>query len=204
MTVTVVSCGAGNVGAIPNALKRLGVAADVTEDPRVVSRAHRMILPGVGAFDPAITYLARTGLREAVIDRVLAGVPTLGICLGMQLFANRSDEGTLAGLGWIPGHVRRLGTTAGSAELRVPHMGWNTVCTTKPHYLFDGVGTTERFYFAHSYHLVCDSESDVLATTTYGAPFASAVQRENVIGIQFHPEKSHALGLQVLSRFVEG
>lgn len=204
MTVTVVSCGAGNVGAIPNALKRLGIAADVTEDPNAVSRADRLILPGVGAFDPAMTHLARTGLREAVVDRVLAGVPTLGICLGMQLFANRSEEGTLPGFGWIPGHVRRLGTTAGSGQLRVPHMGWNTISTAKSHYLFDGIGATGRFYFAHSYHFVCDSESDVLATTTYGAPFTSAVQRENVIGIQFHPEKSHAFGLQVLSRFTEG
>jgi glutamine amidotransferase len=183
----------------------LGIDAQVTEDPIAVSRAYRLVLPGVGAFDPAVTHLARTGLREAVIERILAGVPTLGICLGMQLFANWSEEGSLAGLGWISGHVRRLGAgSTGSRELRVPHMGWNTVSTSKPHFLFDGIDPSARFYFAHSYHFVCDSESDVLATTTYGAPFASAVARENVIGIQFHPEKSHALGLQILSRFVVG
>lgn len=202
MRLVVVTFGAGNVGSIPNMLKRVGVAGEVTDDPDVVERADKLILPGVGAFDPAITNLRARGLDEALNRQVLErGTPILGLCLGMQLLAERSEEGAEAGLGWIPGVVRRL--DPGNESLRVPQMGWNTARAVRDHPLVRHWADDARFYFAHSYVMTCRDDSDPLALTDYGVEFASIVQRGNVMGTQFHPEKSHRHGMQLLRNYVE-
>ena len=155
-----------------------------------------MVLPGVGAFDRGADALTRTGLRETIIDRVAAGVPLLGICLGMQLLARSSEEGSLPGLGLVAADVRRL-PLDGAPAVRVPHMGWNEVqvCRDTPLIPSDaGV----RFYFVHSYAMVCDDDDDVLGRTIHGGPFASVVQKGSVVGAQFHPEKSHSFGMSFL------
>lgn len=171
----------------------------LTDDPTEVRRARRLILPGVGAFDAAMKHLQGKGLLRALDQRVAAGVPILGICLGMQLLARSSEEGNHSGLGWIPATARRI---TAQTELPVPHVGWNTVTVVKPHALFTGLHRDARFYFSHSYHLVCDVPADVLAMTRYGDVFPSAVQRDHVIGVQFHPEKSHRYGQDLLAHFL--
>jgi glutamine amidotransferase len=161
------------------------------------------VLPGVGSFDTGMRHLAERGLRE-VLDRKATEerCPTIGICLGMQLLTQRSDEGELPGLGWIDGEVRRLTVPAGEAPLRLPHMGWNTVDIVRPDGLYTEMTGEVRFYFVHSYGVVCRSESDVLSTTTYGERFVSALRHRNIFGTQFHPEKSHRFGMQLLRNFL--
>lgn len=198
-SVTVLSCVGGNLGSLRNVLQRLGASATFTDDAAEVRRARRLLIPGVGAFDAAVGSLLQSGLIEALEERVRAGVPLLGICLGMQLLANSSEEGSSPGLGFIPATVRRIN---GRPTHRVPHLGWNRVHVTRKHVLFDCLEDDARFYFAHSYRLVCDSKSDVLGVTRYADDFASVVQRDNVIGVQFHPEKSHRYGQEVLGRFI--
>jgi glutamine amidotransferase len=139
-------------------------------------------------------------LVEALEEQVRAGVPLLGICLGMHLLANASEEGTTPGFGWIPAIVRRIDRRSGQ---RVPHLGWNSVHAERKHPLFDCLPDEARYYFAHSYQFVCDWKSDVLGVTRYGDDFVSAVQRENVLGVQFHPEKSHRYGQELLARFLQ-
>ena len=200
MIVTVVDYGIGNLGAIPNMLRRVGVETVVSADPTVVARAERLILPGVGAYDAGVRNLHAAGLwevleRKALVERV----PVLGLCLGMELLSNGSEEGELQGLGWIPGRVVRFRIPAG-ASLRIPHMGWNTVVASRPSPLADAVDGA-RFYFAHSYHFEPAQAESTAGLTTYGYPFASVVHRDNIIGLQFHPEKSHRFGLALLARF---
>jgi len=201
--VTVVDSGVGNLGAIPNMLKRLGATATITNDADRIARADRLILPGVGAFDAAMSNLRRLGLVEILNEQVLGRrVPTLGLCLGMQLLAGESEEGTLPGLGWIPGRVVRFRLDGSDRSLHVPQMGWNTVRVVRPVALLADLGERPRFYFAHSYHLECDDPADVVGVTTHGYEFPSVVQRENVMGAQFHPEKSHRFGMKILGNFL--
>jgi len=196
--IGIVDCGMGNLGSIVNMLDRLGAPAVMTDDVGVLGGCDRLILPGVGAFDRGMAELHERGLVEPLTRRVLDdGVPVLGICLGMQLLARGSEEGERAGLGWIEGGVVRLAAGNG---LKVPHMGWNSVQPTRASLLFDE-GQDPRFYFVHSYHLVCDDPHDVIATTTYGIDIVAAVERGSVAGVQFHPEKSHRFGLELLGRF---
>ena len=199
LCATIISGAGGNAGSVRNVLQRLGATTVLTDDPMEVRRAQRLIIPGVGAFDATIGVLRAKGLLEALDERFRAGVPVLGICLGMHLLANSSEEGTEPGLGWIPATVRRID---GPPTLPVPHLGWNTVRAVRPHPLFSDLDDDARFYFAHSYRVVCDVPSDVLAVTTYGADFPSAVERDHVLGVQFHPEKSHPYGLRLLDRFL--
>ena len=201
--VTVIDSGIGNLGAIPNMLKRLGATATITNDRDQIARASRLILPGVGAFDTAMSSLRRSGLVEVLNERVLgAGMPTLGLCLGMQLLADESEEGVLPGLGWIPGRVVRFRLDGADRGLHVPQMGWNTVRIVRPAALLANIGERPRFYFAHSYHFECDDPADVVAVTTHGYEFPSVIQRRNVMGAQFHPEKSHRFGMKVLGNFL--
>ncbi|MGH8991765.1 MAG: imidazole glycerol phosphate synthase subunit HisH [Acidimicrobiia bacterium] len=202
--VTIVSFGAGNVGSVVNMLRRLGVTARPSDDPDEVRSAPRLILPGVGSFDAAAQRLRRLGLvealKEAVMDR---GCPILGICLGMQLFAESSAEGCEPGLGWLAGRVERIDALGDDRPPRVPHMGWNTLdLHHEKGWLLAGLDGDARFYFAHSYSLVCADPGDVLTTTTYGCEFTSAVHRGNVTGTQFHPEKSHRYGMRLLENFL--
>ena len=200
MTTTIVDLGIGNVGAVQNMLKKLARAAVVTSVPEEIETAGQLLLPGVGSFDAGMSALRERGLEDALTARVEAGVPVIGICLGMQLLGRSSEEGTVPGLGWLAADVVRLSEDGGT---RVPHMGWSTLRPTRPHPLVDDLAHDARFYFAHSYAMRCDDERDVVATSDYGAGFVSVVAHENVMGVQFHPEKSHRHGMELLARFIE-
>jgi glutamine amidotransferase len=199
--ITVIDYGVGNVASIANMLKKGGFASELTSDADRISAAHKLVLPGVGAFDKAAVRLRETGLRDLVIDRAAAGVPILGVCLGMQLLLDGSDEGVEPGLGLIHGRVRKFPQDLGEDGLRVPHMGWNSIHRVHHEEVLPSVEEGDRFYFVHSYFADPDEPSDVLASTTYGVAFASMISRANVTGVQFHPEKSHRMGLRLLSDF---
>lgn len=202
MTVTIVDYGMGNVGSIANMLKKVGVASQLTADPDRIATADRLILPGVGAFDTAMERLEADGLAAALRERARDHeVPLLGICLGMQLLADASEEGVLPGLGVVPGRVERLPAVGPEGPLRIPHMGWSTVDVERPHRLLEPLGVEARYYFVHSYAFRCADPGDVVATTTYGDPFTSVVARGDVVGVQFHPEKSHRHGWALLAAF---
>jgi len=200
MTV-VVDYGAGNIGSLCNMLRRIGVKAIVSDDAGQIARATKLLLPGVGAFDSAINAIDnRPGLRDALEEAVMsAKVPILGICLGMQLLMERSEEGKRRGFGWIGGKARRFPAGQG---LRVPHMGWNVAHPLSNHRLLAGLGAAPRYYFVHSYYIEATERSHALMSATHGIQFDAAVARENVMGVQFHPEKSHRFGMALLSNFL--
>lgn len=201
--VTIVDYGVGNLASIANMARKAGAACVVSGDPAVVSTADRLILPGVGAFDRAMTLLDERGLIGPLSEAVLTRrVPTLGLCLGMQLFARGSEEGVRPGLGWIAADSRRFRFPTPDATLKVPHMGWNYIEVPAPAALLENLPAEPRFYFVHSYHLVCDDPGDVMCWTTYGYRFASGIHRGNLWGTQFHPEKSHAFGLALIRNFI--
>jgi glutamine amidotransferase len=200
--ITIIDYGAGNIGSVLNMIKHVGGEASVANSAAGVLVAEKILLPGVGSFDNAMTRLAGLGLVEPLKERAKAGIPFLGICLGMQLLANESEEGRMSGLGLIPGQVRRLTFEGNEARLKIPHMGWNSVTPVRVHPLVAGLEEDARFYFVHSYHFVCDSDEDILLKSVYGYPFTSGVQRGNVMGVQFHPEKSHRYGMQLIRNFV--
>ncbi len=200
--ITLVDYGLGNIQAFANIYKRLDIPCAIAQEENDLRRATRLILPGVGAFDWAMQRLQASGLRHALDDLVLKQhVPVLGICVGMQMMANRSDEGSLPGLGWIPGEVKRFDEDLLSSKATLPHMGWNDVHPQATP-LFKGISDA-RFYFLHSYYFVPNSVDHVLAESEYGECFAAAVCKNNVIGVQFHPEKSHCWGIQLLKNFAE-
>jgi glutamine amidotransferase len=202
--VTIVDYGVGNLKSIANMFQRIGVPSRLVSRPEELSEATKILLPGVGAFDAGMSALHERGLVDVLNERAtIARVPVLGICLGMQLLAESSEEGKLAGLGWIPGRSLRFAFVSPTPPLKVPHMGWNIVVPKRPSPLFSAVPMPRRFYFVHSYHLACERAEDILATTEYGIEFVSAVARDNVYGVQFHPEKSHKFGMAVLKAFVE-
>jgi len=202
--IVVVDYGMGNLGSIGNMLKKIGAAAVISSEPGVIEAAQKLILPGVGAFDNGMRNLAARGLQEVLQRKVLQEkVPILGICLGMQLLSQKSEEGELPGLGWLPAATVRFRFSSASPALKIPHMGWNTIDICKPCLLFEEMYPEPRFYFVHSYHLVCARAEDVAAYTTHGYPFASAVANDNIMGVQFHPEKSHKFGIKLFHNFVE-
>ncbi len=200
--IHVVDYGTGNVGSVLNMIRKVGGEARASGDAVELSRATKLLLPGVGSFDNAVQKLTKLGLPDLLRDKVREGVPLLGICLGMQLLSDGSEEGVLPGLGLIPGLVRHFSFGPECADLKIPHMGWNRIRRRKAHRLLDGLDENSRFYFVHSYHYQCQDEADVLLETSYGYDFTSGVQRENVIGVQFHPEKSHRYGMQLMKNFV--
>ena len=192
----------GNLGSLRNMLKRLGVEAEISGEPSILSQASVIFLPGVGAYDRGMGNLNRLGLVPLLDDLVLKRrVPVLGICLGMQLLCGGSEEGDLQGLGWIPGRCVRFRESPG---VRIPLMGWRPVIPRKSDALLDDMDPKARFYFVHSYHLVCEDPSDVVATGEHGGPFVCAVSRGNIRGVQFHPEKSLRHGMKVLENFCRG
>ena len=191
----------GNLGSIQNMLRKIGFQSLITADIGIIEQAEKLILPGVGSFDQAMSNLNQMGLVEIIQKKVVGGTPLLGICLGMQLLANSSEEGKLPGLGLIPGKVIKFKL---SPELKIPHMGWNLVnYTTSPLYANFAELEEARFYFVHSYYYVCDDEKHISGTTQYGLLFTSSVQKYNVFGAQFHPEKSHKFGKLLLKNFAE-
>ncbi|MEO5533984.1 MAG: imidazole glycerol phosphate synthase subunit HisH [Pseudolysinimonas sp.] len=198
--VSIIDYGLGNLGSVANMLKRVGAASRRVSTPAEVAASERVLLPGIGAFDAGMDLLRDQGLVEALRDFVATGRPMLGICLGMQLLLDSSEEGVTAGLGLIPGVSRRFSEASG---IRVPHMGWNYANPSRDDPLITGLADDSRFYFVHSYRVVPDRDEDVLATTQYGVPFASMIRAGNVMGAQFHPEKSHAFGMTVLGNFAQ-
>lgn len=202
--IVIVDYGAGNVASIRNMLRKSGHDATISSRPEDVLSAAKLILPGVGHFDHGMRELHERNLVGPLSEQVLQRhVPILGICLGVQLFARRSDEGVLPGLGWIDADVRRFEVARMGPELRIPHMGWADVDIVSTHRLFADLPAAPRYYFVHSFHLVCDRESDVAVRATHGYSFAAGVAHENVCGVQFHPEKSHAYGLKLLQNFAQ-
>jgi glutamine amidotransferase len=202
--IVIVDYDAGNLASIQNMLRRLGSDGTISSDPAVVGAAAKLILPGVGHFDHGMTRLRQSGLVDVLNQRVMReNTPILGICLGAQLMAEASEEGSSAGLGWFAMRVRRFDETRmGDPRLKIPHMGWNDVHARGDHPLFRGLRDEARFYFVHSYHFELRDPGEVLATATHGYEFPAAFGRDKIAGVQFHPEKSHQFGKQLLANFV--
>lgn len=202
--IVIVDYGVGNLGSMANMLKKIGVPSTVSSDPIAIAQADKLILPGVGSFDNGMQNLEDRNLISLLRRRVVEETtPLLGVCLGMQLLGRSSEEGQMPGLGWLEAATIRFGQDVTGASFKIPHMGWNTLSLEQSHPLFQGLGTESRFYFVHSYHMVCDEPSTVLAHTCYGHEFPSVVGKGNIMGVQFHPEKSHAFGMQLLKNFSE-
>lgn len=200
--ITIVDYGLGNIGAFANVYKRMNVPVTVATTAAELEPAQRVILPGVGAFDHAMDLLDASGMRDTLTDLVqVRKKPVVGVCVGMQILAGGSDEGSREGLGWIPGRVRHFTHATLSRDLPLPHMGWNDVRPNAGQPLFQGLHNDARFYFLHSYYFECEEPTDVAATAGYGLEFGCAVRRDNVFGVQFHPEKSHHFGATVLKNF---
>jgi glutamine amidotransferase len=205
--VAVIDYGMGNLRSVSKAIEHVapGASVIVTDDPAAVVRAGRVVFPGQGAMPDCMRELDARGLRAAVLEAARSK-PFLGICIGLQMLFERSEEGDVAGLGLLPGRVRRFAADnmldAAGARLKVPHMGWNRVRQTRAHPLWDGIDDDARFYFVHSYYVATDDASLVAGTADYPRPFTCAIARDNVFAVQFHPEKSAAAGLRLLDNFV--
>ena len=203
MKIIIIDYGLGNLGSIRNMLKKIGAEGTISSNVSDIERAEKLILPGVGNFDQGMRNLETLGLLPVLEDKVIQKkTPILGICLGMQLFARKSEEGESSGLGWIDAEVVRFKFDDKERNLKIPHMGWNLIKIERKDTLFGEMYLESRFYFVHSYHMVCKNESDILAKTFHGHEFPSAVRKENIYGVQFHPEKSHKFGMKLLANFV--
>jgi len=201
--VLIVDYKTGNFGSLVNMLKKIGVVAIVSSDISEINKAEKLILPGVGSFDTGMANLNKLELESVLNKKVFEEkTPILGICLGMQLFAKQSEEGKLKGLGWIDAEVIKFKFDK-EFKLKIPHMGWNNIIVKKKKPLFNELEEKSKFYFVHSYHLVCKNEEEILTTTNYGYDFVSAVKKNNILGVQFHPEKSHKYGMKLLENFIK-
>ena len=199
--ITIINYGMGNLGSVQNMLKRIGVKSVITSDINEIEKAEKILLPGVGAFDAAISKIDELNLRPVLTFMAKEKkVPFLGICLGMQLLTESSEEGVLKGLNFVPAKTIKFKFPENS-DLKIPHMGWNLVTKNTESVLTKNFTDEFRFYFVHSYHVKCDNPINSILTTNYGYEFDSAIQNENVFGAQFHPEKSHKYGMQLLSNF---
>jgi len=201
--ITIVDYGMGNVGSIANMLRKIGVPSHISRDPAELDRAEKLVLPGVGAFDPAIERIEAYGLRPILEKKALRDrVPVLGICLGMQLLTESSEEGRRPGLAFIPARALALRDRI-PANLKVPTMGWNLVHLNAPSPLTAGFEQIEepRFYFVHSYFVRCAQPEHGILSATYGVTYDAGFQRDNIYGVQFHPEKSHRFGMRLLENF---
>lgn len=201
--IVVVDYGMGNLGSIMNMLKKLEARAILSSSIADIENAQKLILPGVGSFDTGMKNLDTLGLVPILNKKVIEDkTPILGICLGMQLFTRRSEEGNLPGLGWIDAETTKFKfDDAQGMKNKIPHMGWNTIEVMKANELFNGMYPEPRFYFVHSYHVSCNREEDILTKTFYGYYFVSSIVRHNILGVQFHPEKSHKFGMKLLGNF---
>lgn len=201
--IAIVDYGMGNLYSVKNMLKYLGFDSSVTGEASRIAAADKLILPGVGSFDAGMKNLNRRGLKDILLQQAMEErKPVLGICLGMQLLGRGSEEGYLQGLGLIPFENKRF-CFQDAPDLKIPHMGWDVVEFQREHPLTAGLHGTQRYYFVHSYHAVCDSNEYVLMTCEYGCKFAAAVAKDHVMGVQFHPEKSHNFGLALLENFAK-
>ena len=199
--ITIINYGLGNLGSVQNMLTRINVQSKITSNIHEIADAKKILLPGVGSFDAAVQRIDELKLRSVLMHKAtIDKVPFLGICLGMQLLTRGSEEGVLPGLNLVPAQTIKF-KFAEDSDLKIPHMGWNFV---KPHtasILTHGFTPEHRFYFVHSYKVVCDNDKNSILKTNYGGDFDSAIQNENVFGAQFHPEKSHKFGMQLLTNF---
>lgn len=201
--IALVDYGLGNIQAFASIYRQLGLQVTLARTPEEMDEADKLVLPGVGAFDWAMARLNASGLRDKLDEMVLdRKVDVLGVCVGMQMMAGQSEEGTIAGLGWIDADVRRLDTSRFNQRTHLPHMGWNDVEPTEDDGLFRGIDAP-RYYFLHSYHVTVKVPEHVLATAIYGDSFAAAIRSGNIYGTQFHPEKSHGWGVDLLRNFAE-
>ncbi len=204
--ITIIDYGMGNLGSIYNMFKRIGADSEITADINKIKNAHKILLPGVGSFDKAISLINQLGLKEILDEKALVEkIPILGICLGMQLLTNCSEEGKLNGLGYIPAKTLKFNST--NEDFRVPHMGWNTVKHTNNSFdnkLIFNLSEELRFYFVHSYYVIVEDENNSLLKTYYnGIEFDSVINKDNIWGAQFHPEKSHKFGMKFLENFAQ-
>ena len=202
--ITLIDYGVGNIFAFQNVYKRLDIPTKIAKTTADLEDAQKLILPGVGAFDYAMAQLNSSGMRQKLDELVLdRKIPIIGICVGMQMMGNRSDEGTSEGLKWINADILKFDESLIQQRTKLPHMGWNDVNPREAHPLFDGLEQEAIFYFLHSYFFKCNNTLDSIAISDYGIPFTSAVNADNVYGIQFHPEKSHQYGEKLLHNFAK-
>lgn len=203
-TVCIIDYGMGNLRSVYNKVAQMTDQVILSADPEDLFRADKLILPGVGHFKQGMDNLKSRGLYEALLERVLLHkTPILGICLGMQLFSRYSEEGDCEGLGWIDAITMRIDSAAmEQTKVKVPHMGWNTLEIKEPHNYYEGISPEEELYFCHSYHVFCADEADVVSRTHYGIDMVASVEKDNIHGMQFHPEKSHDSGALLIKNFV--
>lgn len=202
--IVIIDNGIGNLQSVQQAFDKIGVHAVISSNPKDLLIAKKIVLPGVGSFARGMDNLKHNGLLQVLNRKVHEeGTPFLGICLGLQMLTNRSDEGETDGLGWIDAETKRFHFDDPGNQYRIPHIGWNDLSIKIENHLLNGLPTESCFYFAHSYYVTCHDESAILATTQYGCEFVSVIQKGHIFGTQFHPEKSQANGLTVLRNFVE-
>jgi len=202
MNATIIDYGMGNVQSVRKAVERVGGTARITSNGDEIRTAEHLILPGVGYFSKAMQLLNRLDLIGPLTEAVNRhGIPILGICLGMQLFAAHSEEGDCPGLGWIEAEIVHF-TPQDVTPYKIPHVGWNMITPAGDTFLLSGVKPEDSYYFVHSYYMNCHRQQDILATTDYGISFVSLVNRNNIYGAQFHPEKSHSAGLKIINNFL--
>ena len=200
--IAIIDYGLGNVKAFANVYKRLNIPVSIARQAGDFQTADKIILPGVGAFDYAMTLLEKSGMKEQLTELVIEHqVPVLGICVGMQMLAASSEEGKLPGLGWIDGEVKKFKLSSAASTMRIPHMGWNNINPVKTGGLMDGLDHNSKFYFLHSYYFKARCPENVIAITDYDGEFTCAVGSKNIYGVQFHPEKSHGWGVRLLENF---
>lgn len=200
--ITIINYGSGNIRAIGNIYERLKIPFKIANHPGEVKGSQKIILPGVGAFDETISMLDESGFRSVLDHEVLTNkVPVLGICVGMQILADKSEEGKLPGLGWIKGEVKKIDKSLLTEKPKIPHLGWNSIEAVKNSLLLQDIDKEEGFYFLHNYYFECREGNDVLSKTFYGKNFTSSVNNKNIYGVQFHPEKSHHNGVRLLQNF---
>lgn len=200
--IAIIDYGLGNIRAFANIYKQLNIPFKIAKEIQDLRNVSKIILPGVGAFDYAMGQLQASGMREKLDELVLQEkVPVVGICVGMQMLANSSDEGKLSGLGWLDASVRKFDEKTIKYATHLPHMGWNDIAPVKENDILKGLEQNAKFYFLHSYYFYCNNPEDSIAVTDYGVNFSCAVNKENIFGVQFHPEKSHQYGIQLLKNF---
>jgi glutamine amidotransferase len=200
--ITIIDYGVGNINAFYNIFKTLGVEVSIARNSNDILNSKKLILPGVGHFDYAMNKFNESGMVESVTDLVMSkSVPVLGICVGMQMLATYSEEGKLPGLNWINADVKKIDSSLLTQTTRLPHMGWNDILVDNNNPLFHNLKEAPRYYFLHSYYFNCKNNDDTIATSIYGNKFTCAVNHKNIYGVQFHPEKSHHFGIQLLKNF---
>ena len=200
--ITIIDYGVGNINAFHNIYKSLGKEVCIARNENEILNATKLILPGVGHFDYAMKKFQDSGMIPIVSNLVQQNkIPILGICVGMQMLSNSSEEGKLPGLGWINAKVKKIDSSLLSQTTRLPHMGWNDINIISDNYILKNLPNLPKFYFLHSYYFDCIQEEEIIATSTYGNSFACAVNYKNIFGVQFHPEKSHHYGIKLLENF---